>query len=289
MTVRPVAVVGMHRSGTTLVAKIVHAMGVNMGQDLEKNAESRFFLGANEWLFRFAGATWDRPENIRHLLASDQTRRAVCDHLGYLIRSPYAARHMGLGRYVRYRTMRSVGLPWGWKDPRNTFTLPFWQEFFDIRVVNVARHGVDVAHSLLRRHEFMVEKIAAMGPIARLRYWRSRNSIGELRSTLGISMRCATPQGGMELWKEYVDEGARMVGQLGCDAITIRYEDLLREPRKVLPGLAAFLGVRMRRKVLASIEEQLQPSRVFAYRHDPRLIELAESWRTELAQHGYVP
>ena len=43
--------------------------------------------------------------------------------------------------------------PWGWKDPRNSVTLPFWKTLLPaLRVVWCVRHPAEVAQSLLRRN-----------------------------------------------------------------------------------------------------------------------------------------
>lgn len=54
----------MHRSGTSLLVKILQELGVFMGMDLEHNSESKFFIEVNEWMLNQAGASWDNPENI---------------------------------------------------------------------------------------------------------------------------------------------------------------------------------------------------------------------------------
>ena len=64
---------------------------------------------------------------------------------------------------------RFQGRPhWGWKDPRNTFTLPFWLDLMpDLKIVVCLRHPLEVHRSLqVRRHS----------PHARgLRLWRVFN------------------------------------------------------------------------------------------------------------------
>ena len=47
----PVVVVGMHRSGTSLVSRILDDCGVMMGKDLQEDHESIFFISLNEWIY----------------------------------------------------------------------------------------------------------------------------------------------------------------------------------------------------------------------------------------------
>src|SRR5437899_8959248 len=46
----------------------------------------------------------------------------------------------------------SAGL-WGWKDPRNSLTLPFWQDLLPgLRTLIVVRNPLEVAHSMRERN-----------------------------------------------------------------------------------------------------------------------------------------
>ena len=48
---------------------------------------------------------------------------------------------------------------WGWKNPRNCLTLPFWQRFLPpMRYLICLRNPLDVAASLERRDGFSLEK-----------------------------------------------------------------------------------------------------------------------------------
>ncbi len=43
---------------------------------------------------------------------------------------------------------------WGWKDPRNTFTLPMWLKVFpNAKVIHVLRDKESVARSLMKRNQ----------------------------------------------------------------------------------------------------------------------------------------
>ena len=46
-------------------------------------------------------------------------------------------------------------LPWGWKDPRTSLTLPFWRSAFGpLQTVVVVRNPLEVVTSLHRRNAF---------------------------------------------------------------------------------------------------------------------------------------
>ena len=61
----PVIIIGMHRSGTTLLSKLLENAGIFMGNKKEINNEALFFLKFNEYIFKQASASWDSPINLK--------------------------------------------------------------------------------------------------------------------------------------------------------------------------------------------------------------------------------
>ncbi|HEX5992142.1 MAG TPA: sulfotransferase [Thermomicrobiales bacterium] len=143
---RPVAIVGMHRSGTSMVAKLLQRAGLNLGEEAdlmppaEENPEGFYehlqFVKLNDEVLNVAGAGWDCPP-----AAGFNWDDAALDS--------FRARARRLAIPLEDR------LPWGWKDPRTSLTLPFWRSAFGpLRVVAVVRNPLEVVTSLHRRNAF---------------------------------------------------------------------------------------------------------------------------------------
>jgi hypothetical protein len=144
---RAVIVVGMHRSGTSAVARGLQALSVYLGKDfLDAQPENptgywedKGVVEINERVLKTLGLRWDDASPI-----------ARARFRAFRIRMLRAA----AARYVR-RTFGSQPL-WGFKDPRTIRLLPFWQGVFhrctvaDSYVV-VIRNPRSVAASLFRR------------------------------------------------------------------------------------------------------------------------------------------
>src|SRR3954447_12291065 len=64
----PVILLGMHRSGTSLIARLLDELGLFQGAELQEDHESTYFLETNDQLMRRSGASWDNPGFIRTLL-----------------------------------------------------------------------------------------------------------------------------------------------------------------------------------------------------------------------------
>lgn len=140
----PVCIAGMHRSGTSMVTGLLNACGLFLGgaEELVGPAldnpegfwENLNFVGLNEELLARLGGSWDEPPAfpMRWEFGSEV--------------EPLLGRAAGL--VARFGDHRH----WGWKDPRNSLTIPFWQRVIPtLRVVVCVRNPLEVAHSLFVR------------------------------------------------------------------------------------------------------------------------------------------
>lgn len=277
----PVIIMGMHRSGTSLVTRLLERMGLFAGWRQDDNAEAWFFMRLNEWLLRQCGGAWDQPAAIYDLLGNAQGRDAVADYLRRMLAAPQTLSYLGPVRYARHGGLFNMTQPWGWKDPRNTFTLPLWLELFpDARVVHVYRHGVDVAASLHRRQRISPRqrrRRALKGALGRLAMPRWGGFVD--------SWRCADLDRAVSLWSEYVGQARAHVAGLGPRAMEVRYEELLAHPGTALATLARFCGLPG--SAAQEAAGGITASRALAYRSDAGLRALAERWQSRLQALGY--
>ena len=144
-TLAPVLITGMHRSGTSMVAELLHRCGLFLGPEErmlppgEGNPngfwQNRDMDAVTEGALSALSGEWD------FLLPSMPTGYEQSDTLEN-------ARVMGR------QAMRSMvtGGPWGWKDPRASILIPFWKQLIpDLRLVVVVRHPLEVSRSLQKR------------------------------------------------------------------------------------------------------------------------------------------
>jgi len=141
----PVCIGGMHRSGTSMVAKLLHGCGLYLGleQDLMPPAsynpggfwENLKFVEINETILNEFGGAWDCPPPMPD---GWELQEEVLDQ--------GARAEALLQEFTGHE-------PWGWKDPRNSLTLPFWMALVpDIKSVVCVRNPLEVALSLHRRN-----------------------------------------------------------------------------------------------------------------------------------------
>jgi hypothetical protein len=277
----PILVIGMHRSGTRLLDDILGSLGVFMGADRQADGESVTFLRVNDAIFHQCGTFWNEPMPV-HFVLSDP------DLLG---RATAVARDELDALFLNYSGRPDWRLdsfpdetpPFGWKDPRNTFTLPVWKQIFPrLRVIHVVRHGADVAASLVRRHGKTVREAtnsAVPPPLTVIR----DHGLGILSSRRGWTLSEA-----LTMWEQYVEKARLEAAALGDRAMEIRFEDLVQRPRDHIPAIAAFCGVPETEES-ANVPARVDPSRAFAFRADKKLTQMAEAFREVLDRLGYAP
>ncbi|MGE0717899.1 MAG: hypothetical protein AB7P02_20805 [Alphaproteobacteria bacterium] len=161
---RAVVVLGMHRSGTSLLASLLQTLGVDLGGDLlldrrpdNENGywEHAGIAAAQEALLDRLGRRWYGPEGLLPLPA------------GWWRLPEVAPCRRELAAIVDRETAAAVGV-WGFKDPRTVRLLPLWSEIFAALGVTptyvlALRDPAAVAASLARRD--------AMSPAAAQLLW----------------------------------------------------------------------------------------------------------------------
>lgn len=138
-------ILGMHRSGTSYLARLMQSLGVFIGDELvgpqkgnpRGHFEARPMLAFHERL-------------IQARLGPE--RRAFDD--GMLVQEPLPANYTEAEKREAGELLddlRRSGA-WGWKEPRTCLFLDFWKGFLpDAEAVIVYRHPLEVHQSLLRR------------------------------------------------------------------------------------------------------------------------------------------
>ena len=280
----PVIFVGMHRSGTSLVGRLLEELGLFVGKGKDENNEAIFFQALNSWLLAQCGSRWDNPGQIGELWQHEQAMELIEDYVRFMMASPRAIDFLGVRGYLLNRSIVNHRHPWGWKDPRNTFTLPLWLRLFPrAKVVCIERHGVDVAQSLVTRE--------ARGEVRAREKYRRYKYLTWIRPKRGgfmESARCATLEGAFSLWQEYQAEVDRLAGEVSSDRIIrVRYESLLASPESSLRELADFCGLVAEPEAIEKACRGVNADRAFAYAADPELVAFAKSNAEALAAGGY--
>lgn len=288
----PIIIIGMHRSGTSMITGMLEEMGLFIGKGKESgnNREHPFFVKVNEWLLEQCGGSWRNPEPIHALLEHHELRALVADYLDFYLKTSRAVSFLGWSGYFRWGTPASLEWPWGWKDPRNTYTLPLWLDVFPLaRVVHIKRHGVDVASSMKVRTDRGRKRAMEQLPAkARSKYrswyhrWLEPTLLGFANAVRSESLEVA-----FGLWERYVAEAHGHVERHAARSMEFRYEDFLTSPEPMLKQLADFCHLTVNDTLIAQLAGRVRKDRAFAYQQHPHLIEFSETMTDRLRFWGY--
>lgn len=222
----PVFVVGHTRSGTTLTCRLLlDYLGVNFG------TESQFMIRYYERLHRYGDLNDDRRlrclfEEISRERFFERTRRnfGFQFDIGLALRSIESRDYTGVLRVIFEQFAHGKGMTrWGDKTPEYGRHLPVLRELFPAaQFIHLVRDGRDVAVSAFK---------TGFGP----------KNVHEAATT----------------WIERVKAITAFSRSVPArDFLTVRYEDLLRDPVTTMGGIAAFLGIANH----ASLVEALAPA-----------------------------
>ena len=284
----PIIIIGMSRSGTGVLTKSLEGLGLFVGLRKERNHEALFFEKLNRWLLIQCSGGLENPKTIKYLLEDKESRRLFVNFINFIMKTPLAISFLGPGKYLRYHTPANLDIPWGWKDPRNTYTLPIWLDIFpDAKVIHIYRHGVDVVNSLWVRREHGLSRLKDRHPRFRSFYWFYLTLKFVQRQRTFVDLRCASMEDALNMWEEYLQEARSSAGNLKERALEIKYEDLLEEPVRTLMNAADFCELNASVRKIELITHDIKRNRAYAYLSDPKLKEFAASVADRLKIYGY--
>ncbi len=192
---KTIVILGMHKTGTSLIAGILKILGVDMGKDLlESNwsnplghFEDKRFVQLNDKILKEAGGSWDNPPTREKILSlmpkfSDEIKKLINEREGKI---------------------------WGWKDPRTSLTVGLYLPYLKNPYFIIChRDSMAVAKSLQKRDNMDIEK-------------------------------------GLYLSKFYSQQINIFLDTnfLNLRKLDLKYEEILKEPKKYLENLISFLDI----------------------------------------------
>jgi hypothetical protein len=209
---RVIAVLGMHRSGTSALVGSLQQRGLFLGRHNKRNRynprgnrENPDVMRLNEAVLRDSGGSWHAPPpEVEWKAARLEGAQAI------------------LGEYAAHPL-------WGFKDPRTLLTVDGWLELVpDLEFVGVFRHPARVARSLAGRAELPVEDPLGL--------WRRYNArLLELHSRAPFPLVCfdddaATLERNMEAVADLLQLPGESTGEPFFTAELRRMDDEPEEP-----------------------------------------------------------
>jgi hypothetical protein len=269
----------MHRSGTTMITKMLENLGLFVGAEKEVNNESLFFWEINNWIFALHTATPEKPHNLRY--TNPSFRKVLTESLEHFITSP--KRKQYLGKHAdSVQNIRDISFPYCWKDPKNTFTIEFWKDIFpNPKVIHIYRNPIDSVSSYIERDLTLKNKFE----------WNWKKKLKRdllVSKNFHQNFRLSSLEDGYDLWEEYVTKALSLKNEF-ADYLEIRYEDFLEKPLDNLRKLALFSGLDPKEQQLAKEVKNIKSERAYAFLGNPEYYSVYQQLKNKplMQQLGY--
>ncbi len=248
-----VCVLGMHRSGTSMVSRFVKELGVHLGPDEQLMPphevdnplgywEHLPIVDLNDRLLAMFGGTWDRPP----LLPAGWEHSSVVAGAREEARDVIAA-------------LAGTAPVIGWKDPRTSLLLPFWNTVLPVTTtLIVVRHPFQVAASLAERDGLDTEWAAHLWARYTTAAWLAHPH----RAVISYEHALADPAGmtaNIAAFLGLASPGAEILAELSAFAT----DDLNRQ-RDAAPPIGPHMTLALALHALLETQEFSLLDRVFA-------------------------
>lgn len=204
-------ILGMHRSGTSTLAGVLHLNKISMGT--YKNF-------------------WPRPlaQNPKGFYENYEFRKIndlLLQEVGYDVKSYETNIPTLIPSKKRFIEMEKLILKsnqnfenWGWKDPRTCLTINVWMEIIkklkienEVKIIFVTRNALSVSRSLNKRNDLPIEM-------------------------------------GLKIWKTYTEKAFKFCQSSNSNIFYCSFEQLLERPNYTCEKLFNFLDMDWNSKVI---------------------------------------
>jgi len=276
----PVIISGMHRSGTSMVTNILHKLGLTIGEKLDSNHESIFFQRINIWMMSLLASSWDSPKNFNRM--DLEVKKNIMIQLNELLNSRTNSLYFGWSSIIKKGSFSEISRPWGWKDPRNTFTSSIWKEVFpDLKTIYIIRHPIDTAESLFQR-----QKIEKSKDIKRDKKYLDlvKSLLSITHTSYNSSMLLNSYEDCFNLIELYYNQ---ILDNRDDESLIIKFEDIISNPEIEIRNMLNYCNLLFKQEDMINAIKNINPSRSYSYRNNSDLLEFENTFRGLIEKMGY--
>ena len=254
-----------------------------MGLRVDDNWELNHTRRINQFIFRQINATWDHVTPFNNLYKSNDHVRQLELLMRSFINRRFILDHFGLSDSIAIKPKSGKTWFWGWKDPRNTFTLPFWKAIFPAaKIIHIYRNPVDVGLSLKTREE--------LTGVDYENNYKTRFKKIIRYGRIGMSnVNMLDAENGCRLWEQYVSQALEHDKTYGNDVLSICYEELLADVASAINIVSAFLEINNPDTYSSQINAAVKSDNRYKFINSDEGMRIYLAWRenTLFRQMGY--
>jgi hypothetical protein len=220
MNERPLIILGMHRSGTSLVAGWIHKMGIDMGTYFPKSD--------------YANKTGYYEDLDFYNIHEEIFKLNSIPHGGFISKDIVIDEHYKKKLEYLISFKKEKNKQWGWKDPRTCLFTDVYEELIpNANYLVLYRDFEEVISSLLRRDiKNLYHKLLNTGMINKLRYFLFKRA----KTSEIYSKNTGTY---IKTWVFYNKKLLDLINNNTVKCMVLEYTDIIKNEKRVTDYLKA--------------------------------------------------
>ena len=281
MSKSPIIISGIHRSGTSLMSKIFESSDVFLGEFKDVNNESIFFQNINKWIMSSFDSSWSQPVIINN---EDILRyNMLLYKINKILKSRLNYKFFGFSKIFFKKNFFNLNMNWGWKDPRNIFTLPIWMDIFpESKIIIVLRHPFDVVNSLVNRNIKLIDQ-DMINKDKFFNYFLI--PLLNINNYSNLSIPNMTFSRGMKIYDLYFKQIQSLKLSFSDHILIVKYEDLISNKINEITKVLNFCNLDFTNKNKLFIET-IYKDRMYNFRLENK--DQYMKYNDKLIEYGYL-
>ncbi|NOZ35177.1 MAG: hypothetical protein GXO80_07755 [Chlorobi bacterium] len=226
----PYLILGVHRSGTSLMSRIFEKAGVFTGKNQNINNEAKFFFDLNNQTLKKNNSTAYNFGTFLSKLQNEKFINEQAEQLKKTVEKKINSNFFGIKKLIKYQFAEEK-IKWGFKDPRTVLLLPVWEKIFaEAKLLIIFRNPVDVCMSIY--------------------YFEQKRYLNKLKKRPDLKFEMQL-ENAFEVWENFTKILLATSKSDNHNSLTVKYEDLSKN--EVIQNIIEFTESKTDTKEIAKM------------------------------------
>ncbi|MCF6365446.1 MAG: sulfotransferase [Bacteroidales bacterium] len=227
---KPYIILGVHRSGTSLMSRIFEKTGIFTGKNQNINNEAKFFFQLNNQTLKANNSTAYNFDTFLRKTQNENFLNEQAQRLKILVDKKIKSQFFGIRKVLKHQFTKEK-IKWGFKDPRTVLLLPIWQKIFpEAKLLIIFRNPVDVCMSIY--------------------YFEQKRFLIKLKKRPNLKFEMQLEEA-FKVWKSFTEILYATSKNNTHNTLIVRYEDLHK--KEVIQKIIKFTESKIEEKEISEM------------------------------------